>query len=130
MLVVEVQVLLTMLLLHKILRFKIEDPNLMSDHCVIDFTFIFGKCMYINNNDNKNTCKNNNNENICDDQENVRISVNYKYMYVWDSTLRDEYVINLGSQDTFILLDFFTATWLMHHVQVTLILVFQNLQIL
>ena len=64
----------------------------------IYITFIFDKCMYINNNDNKNTCKNNNIDNICDDQENVQRSVNYKY--VWDSTLRDEYVNNLGSQDT------------------------------
>ena len=98
-------VISTQNLIQNVLRFKVKDPNLMSDHCVIDFTLFFDKCMYINNNDNKNTYKNNNNENICDDQENVRISVNYKY--VWDSTLRNEYVSNLGSQDTFILLECF-----------------------
>ena len=100
-------VITTQNLIQNVLRFKVEDPNLMSDHCVIDFTFIFDKCMYINNNDNKNTCKNNNIDNICDDQENVQRSVNYKY--VWDSTLRDEYVNNLGSQDTLILLENFNS---------------------
>ena len=70
-------------------KFEVEDPNIISDHCLISFSFAFG------------------NEELQDS-----LPENYKYVdgkFVWKSEFRDEYVTRLNDAATLEKLIFLNA---------------------
>jgi len=64
-------------------HFGVNSPNILSDHCLIVFNFVFRKTVI----QPSTTTTSSSNVN----------GVNYKY--TWDSNCKDEFIENLSSED-------------------------------